>query len=81
MRTISPTLRSVTSRKSVGERDEGEALEEAAADLIRLDRYEHRTRLRHDRAILGFINRKLIKRLEAGLAEQAKHNQANISVQ
>ena len=32
--------------ENVGERDEGEALEEAAADLIRLDRYEHRTRLR-----------------------------------
>ncbi len=27
--------------ESVGERDEGAALEEAAADLIRLDRYEH----------------------------------------
>ena len=51
--------------EEISERDEGEALEEAAVDLVRLDRYECRARARQDRAIREFINRKLMKRLEA----------------
>ena len=51
--------------EGVPDRDEGEALEEAVVDLIRLDRYERRARAPQDRAIRGFINRKLMKRLEA----------------
>ena len=51
--------------EEIGERNEGEALEEAAVDLVRLDRYECRARARQDRAIREFINRKLMKRLEA----------------
>jgi hypothetical protein len=37
-------------------RDEHEALEEAAADLVRLDRYERRAWLRQKRAIGSFMN-------------------------
>lgn len=51
--------------EEISERDEGEALEEAAVDLVRLDRYECRARARQDSAIREFINRKLTKRLEA----------------
>ncbi len=56
--------------EEVSERDEGAALEEAAVDLVRLDRYERRAQARQDVAIRGFINRKLMKRLEAELAEK-----------
>ena len=38
------------------ERDEFEALEEAAGDLIRLDRYERRCWSQQKRAIRNFIN-------------------------
>ena len=44
------------------ERDEAAALEEAAADLVRLDRYERRTWSQQKRAILEFMNIKLTKR-------------------
>jgi hypothetical protein len=42
--------------EEVSERDEGAALEEAAVDLVRLDRDERRARARQDRAIRGFID-------------------------
>ena len=41
------------------ERDEYEALEEAAADLVRLDRYERRAWSRQKRAIRSFMNLRL----------------------
>jgi len=66
--------------KNVPERYEGAALEEAAVDLVRLDRYERRARSRQDRAIRGFIDRKLMKRLEAELAEKGRLTQTNISL-
>ena len=46
------------------DRDEGAALEEAARGLIRLDRYERRAWSLQRRAILAFINIKLMKGLE-----------------
>ena len=42
------------------ERDIYEALEEAAADLVRLDRYERRTWSRQKRAIRSFVNLKMM---------------------
>jgi hypothetical protein len=45
----------------VRERDETEALEAATLDLIRLDRYERRARSRQRRAVLAFVNLKLMK--------------------
>jgi len=45
------------------ERDESTAMEEAASDLIRLDRYERRAWSRQKRAIRAFTNIKLMKRL------------------
>jgi hypothetical protein len=66
--------------REVSERDEGAALEEAAVDLVRLDRYERRAQVRQDRAIRGFINRKLMKRLEAELAEKGGRTQTNVGV-
>ena len=47
--------------KQIEERDEFEALEEAARDLIRLERYERRTRSRQNRAIRNFMNLKLMR--------------------
>ena len=46
------------ARKQIEEhqRDDHEALEEAAADLIRLDRYERRSWSRQKRAIRSFMN-------------------------
>ena len=41
------------------ERDEAAALEEAAVDLVRLDRYERRAWSQQKRAILAFMNIKL----------------------
>ena len=46
------------------ERDEAAALEEAALDLVRLDRYECRAWSQQKRAILAFMNIKLMKGLE-----------------
>ena len=47
------------------DRDEGAALEEAARDLIRLDRYERRAWSQQRRAILAFMNIKLMKGIAA----------------
>jgi hypothetical protein len=47
------------------DRDETEALEEAVADLIRLDRYERRARARQRRAINEFMKLTLNRRLGA----------------
>jgi hypothetical protein len=47
------------------ERDESAALEEAAPDLIRLDRYERRAWSRQKRAIREFMNMKLMRAAEA----------------
>jgi hypothetical protein len=46
-------------RDQTRERDESETLEEAAADLIRLDRYERRASSRQHRALLAFMNVKM----------------------
>ena len=45
----------------IGERDESTAMEEAASDLLRLNRYERRAWSRQRRAIFAFINLKLMK--------------------
>jgi hypothetical protein len=50
-------------RKAAWERDEAAALEEAALDLVRLDRYERRAWSQQKRAILEFMNIKLMKAL------------------
>jgi hypothetical protein len=50
------------------DRDETEAIEEAAPDLIRLDRYERRARARQNRALWAFIN---IRLMNAYVAKQA----------
>jgi hypothetical protein len=42
------------------ERDEHEIMEEAAIDLIRLDRYERRIWSRYKRAIRSYMNLKLL---------------------
>lgn len=47
------------TRQLVHERDETAALEEAAIDLIRLDRYERRAWSRQQRALRVFINLKM----------------------
>jgi hypothetical protein len=52
----------------IGERDESAAMEEAASDLLRLNRYERRAWSRQRRAILAFMNVKLMKQLESGKA-------------
>jgi hypothetical protein len=49
--------------KRIEERDDGEALEAAAPDLIRLDRYERRTWARQKRTIRDFVNLKLMRAL------------------
>ena len=49
----------------VDERDEFAALEEAAPDLIRLDRYERRAWSRQKRAIGDFMNMKLMRAIHA----------------
>jgi hypothetical protein len=50
--------------KEPPDRDEGAVLEEAAQDLLRLDRYERRAWSQQKRAILTFMNIKLMKGLE-----------------
>ena len=45
------------------ERDDHEALEEAAANLIRLDRYERRSWSRQKRAIRSFMNLKIMSNM------------------
>ena len=49
------------ARQQIKERDEFEAFEQAAIDLIRLDRYEERARSRLKREIRVFMNLKLIR--------------------
>jgi hypothetical protein len=49
------------ARKQIKERDEFEAFEQAAIDLIRLDRYERRAWSRQKRAIRVFMNLKLMR--------------------
>jgi hypothetical protein len=49
------------ARKLYKERDECEALEKAAPDLVRLERYHRRTWSRQRRAIRAFANMKLIR--------------------
>jgi hypothetical protein len=47
----------------VRERDESAAMEEAARDLVRLDRYERRARSRQRRAMHAFLHLKFMKQL------------------
>lgn len=58
---------STTNVRSVAEglegRDETAALEEAALDLVRLDRYERRAWSRQKRAMRAFMNMKLMKQV------------------
>ena len=56
--------------KMFKERDECEAMEEAAADLTRLERYHRRTWSRQKRTIRNFTNMKLMRAL-AETAEPA----------
>jgi hypothetical protein len=50
------------ARQQMKERDEFEAFEQAAIDLIRLDRYERRAWSRQKHAIRAFMNLKLVRR-------------------
>jgi hypothetical protein len=49
------------ARQQIKERDEFEAFEQAAIDLIHLDRYERRAWSRQKRAIRAFMNLKLLR--------------------
>ena len=49
----------------IDERDQFAALEEAAPDLIRLDRYERRAWSRQMRAFRDFMNMKLMRAMDA----------------
>jgi hypothetical protein len=49
------------ARQQIKERDEFEAFEQAAIDLIRLDRYERRAWSRQKHAIRAFMNLKLLR--------------------
>jgi len=49
------------ARKQIKERDEFEAFEQAAIDLVRLDRYKRRAWSRQKRAIRAFMNLKLMR--------------------
>jgi hypothetical protein len=49
------------ARKQIKERDEFEAFEQAAIDLVRLDRYERRAWSRQKHAIRAFMNLKLLR--------------------
>jgi hypothetical protein len=49
--------------KQIEKRDEYEALNAAALDLIRLERYERRTWSRQKRAVRNFMNLKLMRAL------------------
>jgi hypothetical protein len=53
------------ANEGIDERDEFAALEEAAPDLIRLDRYERRAWSRQKRAIRDFMNMKLMRAIDA----------------
>jgi hypothetical protein len=55
--------------KATWERNEAAALEEAALDLVRLDRYERLAWSQQKRAILEFMNIKLIKEMRGRKAE------------
>jgi hypothetical protein len=59
-----------TATKQIVERDEYEALEEAAPDLIRLDRYERRAWSRQKRAIRDFMNITLMRRIANSMAPE-----------
>ena len=50
-------------RQQIKDRDEFEAFEQAAIDLIRLDRYERRAWSRQKHAIRAFMNLKLMRNL------------------
>jgi hypothetical protein len=50
----------------IGDRDEAAAMEEAASDLLRLNRYERRAWSRQRRAIFAFMNLKLMKQYKPG---------------
>ena len=52
------------ARQQIKERDEFEALEQAAIDLLRLDRYERRAWSQQKRAIRAFINLRLMRDTE-----------------
>ena len=59
------------------ERDDHEALEEAAADLIRLDRYERRSWSRQKRAIRSFMNLKIMSNMNrVRTSDQSNHLQS-----
>jgi hypothetical protein len=49
------------ARQQIKERDEFEVFEQAAIDLIHLDRYERRAWSRQKRAIRAFMNLKLMR--------------------
>jgi hypothetical protein len=49
------------ARQQIKERDEFEAFEQAAVDLVRLDRYERRAWSRPKLAIRAFMNLKLMR--------------------
>jgi hypothetical protein len=51
------------ARQQIKDRDEFEAFEQAAIDLIRLDRYERRAWSRQKHAIRAFMNLKLMRNL------------------
>src|SRR4029078_13270514 len=49
------------ARQQIRERDEFQAFEQAAIDLLRLDRYERRAWSRQKRAIRAYMNLKLTR--------------------
>jgi hypothetical protein len=59
------------ARQQIKERDEFEAFEQAAIDLIRLDRYERRAWSRQKHTIRAFMNLKLVRDTKKrGLAQR-----------
>ena len=59
------------------ERDEHEALEEATADLVRLERYERRAWSRQKRAIRSFMNLKMIVDMKpVATSDRSSHEQS-----
>lgn len=62
------------------ERDDIEAIEEAAPDLVRLDRYERRARSRQDHAIRMFMDRRKLK-AAAGREQVLEEAASNIDCQ
>lgn len=59
-----------------GERGDTDAIEAAAPDLLRLDRYERRARARQNRAIRAFINTQLSKAIGGGTATSERSDAA-----